>query len=158
MTFASKTSVPIEKTEAEIKALLRKAGAVNAVTVEPEGKHMILCLFECNDRRYRFSVPLPKPSEDDFWKHPRYAWKKRSAQEAHKLWEQACRRQWRCLLLAIRSKFVNAEAGIESLELGLLPYVVMPDGRTLAENALPIVDEAYRLGKVPDWKALPEGA
>jgi hypothetical protein len=40
-------------------------------------------------------------------------------------------------VLSIKAKLEAVETGIESFEIAFMPYVVLPDGKTVAEHVLP---------------------
>lgn len=40
------------------------------------------------------------------------------------------------------------EAGIVTFEVAFLPYTVLPSGRTVADDATPLVGQAYEQGQV----------
>jgi len=53
------------------------------------------------------------------------------------------------LLLAIKARLASVEAGIETFEAAFMPYVVLPDGRTVATAVLPMIESAYQSGQTP---------
>lgn len=147
MPYAQGTSVPVEKTKAEIETLLRKRGSGRFGTVEDGPRALVM--FELNGKAVRFTMPLPKREafarrENVPQWHRRH---ERTPEEQYKLWEQACRQKWRALLLGIKAKFVDIDNEIESFEEAFLPFIVMPDGKTVGEHVLPSVEKAYLSGK-----------
>ena len=62
---------------------------------------------------------------------------------------QAIRQRWRALLLAIKAKLEAVESGISSIEREFMPFVVMPDGRILAEHLEPKLTQMVTDGKMP---------
>jgi hypothetical protein len=147
MAYAEGTSVPVEKTKAEIETLLRKRGSARFGTLEDRGQALVM--FELNGKALRFSMPLPSKEafahrENLPTYHRRYT---RTPEDQYKLWEQACREKWRSLLLSIKAKFSNVDAGISSFEEEFMGRIVMPDGRTVAEHVLPRIEQAYLSGK-----------
>lgn len=152
--YAAGTRVSVSRSERELKDLLRKEGAVNIATAEPIGWAVVQ--FDLHDRRIRLRMPVP------FWTEERLTRDKRgftrTEAAARKLCAQACQEQWRALVLALRSRFVNIHSGIESFETAFLPYILMPDGKTVGEHALPAVESAYRRGVMPDHPMLGPGA
>lgn len=155
MPYAQGTSVPVEKTKAEIETLLRKRGCSKFGSLE-DGPVAVV-VFELNRKAIRFTMPLPK-KEDFAYRKEKPTWHRlytRKPEEQYRLWEQACRQKWRSLLLGIKAKFSNVDSGIATFEEEFMGRIVMPDGRTVAEHVLPRVEEAYLSGKA--MPLLPSG-
>ncbi|MCQ8781707.1 hypothetical protein [Mangrovibrevibacter kandeliae] len=144
MAYAKETTVSVEKTEAEIKALLRRYGATAMMAGEQPGQAMIA--FEMKDRRIVFRLPLPDRDAKEFRLDGRGA--ARTADRRLAAWEQACRSRWRALLLCIKAKLESVESGIESFEQAFMPHIMLPDGSTVSEQVLPRIAESYRDNKM----------
>lgn len=149
--YAEGTSVPVAKTEVEIKEMLRRRGATRTAFAEEAGRAVVF--FELQDRRVQFTMPLPRPDERRFTHDGRGL--RRTQDVAAKAWEQACREKWRALLLTMKAKFVSVDNQVESFEEAFLAHIVVPGGGTLGARALPAVAEAYRTGTLPPL--LPSG-
>jgi hypothetical protein len=52
------------------------------------------------------------------------------------------------LLLCIKAKLESVEAKIETFEEAFLAHVVLPDGETVGEHALPAVAAIYKGGQL----------
>lgn len=142
MAYAENTSVSVEKTEAEIKATLRRYGADRFMSGEDRTGAVIS--FEMKDRRVTFRLPLPDRKEQRFVHDGRR--NVRPAAKQLEAWEQACRSRWRALLLCLKAKLESVESGIETFEDAFLAQIVMPDGGTVAEHVRPRIAEAYSSG------------
>lgn len=59
------------------------------------------------------------------------------------------RQRWRALALVIKAKLEAIESGITTVDAEFLAHLVLPDGRTYGEFALPQIDEVYRSGAMP---------
>lgn len=153
MSFAEGTSVPIERSKAEIETMLTRYGADQFVSGWAEQEARIQ--FRANGRYVRFVLPIPQRNEARFTQHPRYASKTRTAADASKACEQELRRLWRALALVVKAKLEAVESGIVGFEDEFMAHIVMPDGKTVAEHARPMIAEAYKTGKVaallPGW-------
>lgn len=69
-------------------------------------------------------------------------------------WEQACRVQWRALVLVVKAKLEAVAAGISTIQEEFLSWVVVPgDGRTIGQVLEPKMME-IAAGK-PTALALP---
>lgn len=131
MAYASKTSVSVEKTEAEIKALCRKYGADRFASFEETGLAAIT--FEMRGRRILFKLPLPDRDADEF-KRTESRRQLRSPDARLAAWEQACRSRWRALFLCIKAKLESVESNIETFEDAFLAQTVLPNGHTVGES------------------------
>lgn len=152
-TFAAGTKVSVSKTEAEIKDLLRSRGATRTAFAEEEGRAVVL--FDLQDRRVRFTMPLPLPVHRKFTHDGRG--KQRPQAAATRAWQQACREKWRSLFLTMKAKFVSVDNQVETFEEAFLAHIVTPNGRTVGQYALPAVDQAYRTGTMPPLLPAGEG-
>ena len=59
------------------------------------------------------------------------------------------RAKWRRLLLCIRAKLEAVDNEIESFEEAFLAQLLLPDGSTVAERALPAIGQMYETGTLP---------
>lgn len=59
------------------------------------------------------------------------------------------RRRWRALSLSIKAKLETVASGISEFETEFMAYMVLPNGKTVAENILPEIARAYETGKMP---------
>lgn len=142
MRFAKGTSVSIFKTKGEIEALLDKAGATAIVSGSSTTQRLAQVMFELKGRRVVFRVRTADPAK--FARDGRGSVLGPSKRDV--LVEAEDRRLWRCLLLSIKSKLECVESGIETFDEAFLAHVVMPDGSTVAEHAIPRIVEAYKSG------------
>ncbi len=110
--YADRTKVPVERSKAEIEQTLARYGATGFGYMTQNGASVVM--FEAHGRRIRFS--LPRPQERDASKY--------AAEE---------RRLWRSLAMAIKSKLDIVRSGISTFEAEMLPYSMLPDGRTFYE-------------------------
>lgn len=144
MTYASNTTVPVEKTRAEIERVLTRSGATQfASGWDEKGAHVG---FRMHDRFVRFYLPLPARDERRFTVE-RYG-RKRTPEAALRLWEQACRARWRALLLSVKAKLESVASGIESFEQAFLATRVdagrKDDRRDRAAEAERLVPRGHR--------------
>lgn len=130
--YAEGTSVSVEKSEAELKALLRRYGADAIGIMEANGQLQVL--FEMRQRRIVMRVRLPSRADKRF---AALTGNKRQPTDAqiYARWEQACRETWRGLLLCVKAKLESVESGIETFEQAFLAHVMLPTGDTVGEWA-----------------------
>jgi len=144
--YAAETTVPVEKSRAEIEHTLARYGATRfAYAAEPERAQVV---FEVDGRRVRFVVPLPKRDARAFTHTPGRN-KPRTPEDAYRAWEQACRQRWRALALAIKAKLEVVAAGISTFESEFLAHVVLPTGETVGEWLSPQLEATYKSGRMP---------
>jgi hypothetical protein len=126
MPYAEHTKVPIEKTKTEIETTLIRYGADRFAYFVEASKAVIV--FEANQRRLRFDLPLNGGTNE----------------KAQRLRRQ----QWRALLLCIKAKLESVASRIETFEEAFLAHVVMPDGRTVYEHTAPRIDQIAKGGEL----------
>lgn len=146
--FASKTTVSMEKSRAEIESTLVRYKASEFTTGWKTDAAFIA--FKIKSLFVRFILPIPPRNERRFThKEAKYGIKKRSEIEAEKAWDQEVRQRWRALLLVIKAKLEAVECQITSLEQEFLAHIVMPNDITIGDwmitNALPQI----RAGNMP---------
>lgn len=128
--YAAGTTVPPQKTRAEIEHVLTRYGARGFGSWHETGRAVVV--FEIKDRRVRFSLDTVNPQ---------------ARTQAAK--DQSERQRWRALLLCIKSKLEAVESKIETLEEAFLPHIVMPDGMTVGERMMPGLQKALTDNKLP---------
>lgn len=150
MKYAQNTSVSSERSKAEIERMLTKYGATSFASGWQNDQAVIQ--FHMSERRIKFVLPLPSKQAKEFTHSKRGP---RSENDAYKLWEKATRQRWRALALVVKAKLEAVETQIASFEDEFMAHIVMPDGKTVAEHARPMIAQAYKSGKVaallPGW-------
>jgi hypothetical protein len=126
-TFAKNTSVPVGRTQEEIKRILLKYGASGFMVGQGNGQAVVV--FEMFHRRVKFVLPVPKANDSKG--------------------EQVERTRWRCLLLAIKAKLECAATGITTFEQEFLAHIVLPNGQTVSDVMTPQLQATYSSGKMP---------
>lgn len=144
--FAEDTSVSVEKSKAEIEAMLNKYGATAFMSGSNQTDALIA--FEMKDRKIAFRLALPRRDEKQFTHTGHQPPKQRPPDKAYAAWEQGCRSRWRALALAIKAKLEAVEVGITTFENEFMAHIVMPDGRTVGEHVSPRIARAYETGEV----------
>lgn len=149
MAYAENTSVPVERSRAEIERVLVKYGADKFFSGWDAESAFVS--FRARERFVKFTLPLPKRDDARFTKKLNAYNRRitRGESEAQRLWEQACRSRWRALLLTIKAKLESVEAGIESFEQSFLAHLVLPDQTLVGERIIGAITEAYATGKMP---------
>ena len=145
MAYAENTSVPTARTRQEIEELVlnRYHGENFGSIVRNDGAAIV---FDLKGRRIRFDVPLPARDDKEVThrldgRSKRYM--PRTPIQAGAEWERLSRSRWRALLLMIKATLEAVEIGIVSFEDAMLPYTVLPNGATVAEQIGGDVAKAY---------------
>lgn len=138
--YAADTSVSSDRSRAEIETTLRRYGATSFMYGTSTDRAVVA--FEANGRRIKFELPMPDPKAREFT-HTDARRTARSPAQAMAAWEQACRSRWRALALCIKAKLEAVAAGITEFEAEFLAHIVLPNGKTVGETALPAVAAAY---------------
>lgn len=133
MAYAARTSVPIDRSQAEIKKILQRYNADGFVFGESREKAIVQ--FEIESRRVRFVLPMPEPPG--------------RTQRSQAAFDQACRTRWRALALAIKAKLECVASGITTIEQEFLAHIVLPNGSTVGEEIAQQIAESYSSRKMP---------
>lgn len=138
MAYAETTTVPFEKSMAEIVGIVRRAGASQIIQAEDDGEFMIQ--FTLAERQIRFRLPL----------HTTYYGPARSGNgrviDGEKVLEQRNRQRGRALLLVIKAKIESIASDIETVEQAFLANVVTVGNLTVHERIAQSLAEEYRTG------------
>ena len=144
--FASSTSVSVERSRAEIEAVLKKYGATKFASGWDQDKAVIA--FEMQARRIRFDIPIPPLSEfksREKWGSVRTV----PDGEAERLRDQETRRRFRALLLVVKAKLEAVASNVSTFETEFLAFVVLPSGATVGQWLAPQIARTYEDGKMP---------
>lgn len=146
--YATGTSVPVERSRAEIERTLSRFDASEFMYGYDATRAIVQ--FAARGRRVRFVLGLP--DKDDYRLTP--TGKARTSSAALSAWEQACRESWRALAAVIKAKLVAVETGIVGFEEEFASHIVLPDGSTVGEWLLPQIEQAYATSLMPSMLAL----
>lgn len=142
--YAERTSVDSASSRAEIERTLQRYGATAFTYGWTTDRAAIG--FEASGRRVRFELPMPERESREFCLTP--TGRERTAAAATKEYEQAVRQRWRALALVIKAKLEAVGAGIVTFEEEFLAHIVLPSGRTVAQDVTPAIEVAYTTGRV----------
>lgn len=115
------TKVPVEKSQQDLKRLLRKHGADAFKTEEgalPDGTAQAVFVFRREGLIVKLSIPIKKPTE------------------------QEERRVWRVLYYGVKSRMEYLDNEVESFEQLFFPHIVNP------ASGLTIYEELTSTGRV----------
>lgn len=153
MAYASRTSVPVVRSRAELDALLEKYGATRRALGHDEEAGFAFAVFEIQGRQVRLRVPLPrktdyplKGKEPRSWYYmgetQRDAWRAKQVEQLH-------RERWRQLLLLVKAKLEAVQLGLSTFEREFLADIFLANGRTVHEEIEANIAQNYINGGAP---------
>ncbi len=150
MSYAKNTSVPVDRSRAEIEKLLKAHGATAFAYAEDRGRFRLA--FRIAERSVQMELPMPTMRE--FARTP--TGKTRTSSGVSEHFNREVRRRWRALLLVIKAKLEAVATGISTIEREFLADVLLPDGRTFGawyEGQCSALD----VGEMPPLLGGPQG-
>lgn len=148
--YAAGTEVDVGRSREELERIVVRYGASAFGYGWEEGRAVVQ--FKASGRFVKFQLPMPDPQSREFTTTP--TGKPRSSAAAAREYQQATRQRWRALTLVVKAKLEAVESGITSFDEEFLAHLVLPDGSTVGESAIPGVELAYETGEMP--RLLPE--
>ena len=142
MKYAVNATVAIEKSIAEIVALVKRAGAEHVAQVEEPDSFAIQ--FFLKDRMVRFRVRLPGI---DIVPVRSGNGRTRTAGERLAKRDQIRRQRARALLLVCKAKLESVESEVETFEEAFLANIVMGDGATVFDRVSAPIALEYDRGQ-----------
>ena len=125
--YAANTTVPVERSRAEVERILTKYGATKFGTMSEETK--VTIYFEVKGRQVQWSIPLPPKG------------KYRHAVDH----DREVRRRWRVLVITVKAMLEAVESKLLSFDQAFLSHIVIPGtARTLGETIVPKLDALYQ--------------
>jgi hypothetical protein len=156
MAYARNTTVPVEKSRAEIERLLSQHKCTKFLAGVDHEAHRATVQFQAHQRIIKFDITLPNPGDPKYRKI-KNSYLQRTTAGVEKLVEQETRTRWRALLLVIKAKLEAIESGIATFEDEFLAHVMLPNQQTVAEWVGPAVAEIYEKGRMPPARQLTSG-
>ena len=147
--YAEQTTVSVERSRAEIEAILCRYGADQFGYARDDSRGIASIQFAAKNRQIRFILTLSKRDAKEFTTTPARN-HKRSAQAIEAAWEQACRQRWRALALCIKAKLEAVDCGISEFEDEFLANIILPGGSTVSQLMRPQIEQAYLTKKPPN--------
>src|ERR1700687_4041782 len=142
--YAANTAVSEDRSKAEIERTLRRYGADQFVSGWEI--HSAVIMFRMNRRHIRFNLPLKSKEDFKMTAAGRRRYYQTSIDRAH---EQDVRQRWRALALAIKAKLEAVHSGITSFEEEFLAHIMLPNGQTYGQFAIPQIETAYESKTMP---------
>jgi hypothetical protein len=142
--YAASTSVPVERSEQEIKRTLQRYGATRiGIMSEPK---VATLYFTVKDREIQLKIPIPV-AETLVDGHKYRKWTKPAAAQEE-------RRRWRVMVLTLKAMLEAVESHITTFDEVFLAHVVMPGtGRTIGDLLVPKLNALYSGQSLPSLLA-----
>ena len=117
------TKVPISQSQSEIRQLVyrHKGTGISFMSHPPREGFEALVTMQAQQYHIRVMATCKKVSEKER--------------------DQEDRRVWRVLFWHLKAMFEAADSGVIAVEDIIMPYIVTPDGRTIAEHIAPKLAE-----------------
>lgn len=143
--YAQNTSVPSERSRAEIERTLSRYGASGFMYGWNHDQAVVG--FSAFGRQVKFHLPMPDRKSEEFTLTE--TGRDRSAAQAEKAYDQAVRQRWRALSLVIKAKLEAVESGITEFDEEFMAHIVLPNGKTVGSYMIPQIAESYESGNMP---------
>lgn len=176
--YAENTEVPVERSRAEIERLLKSHGASQFGSASDEEKGIAFVMFKLSDRMFRIEVVSPRqdqfkradpPTPPEPHKQGRHPYTREQLDQRDRTeYERALkrhetteddraqrwvaaeeRRRWRAQLLLLKAKLEMIAMGATTVEREFMADMLMANGQTVAQQALPQLAAMYKDGKMP---------
>jgi hypothetical protein len=144
MPYAQGTDVSVDRSQSELRGILRKYGAEGLAMAEMPKRAVVE--FMANDRRIRFALPLPAVDDPEMRRNKAGA--QRSSSQLTSAVAAEERRRWRALVMVVKAKLEAVESGIVTFEDEFLAQTVLPDNTTVGEAVAEPIRRAYIEGHV----------
>ena len=146
MSYASGTGVSIERSRAELEALLSRHGATAFSYARSETLGKVGIQFELKGYLVRYEIAIPTAKDADM--RLSSMGRLRTPKQIENAVAKELRRRWRALVLIVRAKLVAIEDGISTMEREFMPSFVLPDDRTLEEVLAPNLQKMVGSGEI----------
>lgn len=158
--YAENTSIEVEKSVAEMRQLLKQAGAIKFSLNESDTSYQLMA--EIGGRWYSFSVEQPDP--ESFRVNPASRWQRRTDAQVEAFATLERQRRWRVLVYLLKAKIIATVEGADDNEKSkaeaaegftreMLLYLMLQDGSVVGAHSEMVYEAAQRNG-IPDIQRL----
>jgi len=131
--YAAETTVSVEKSLAELRQILKRYESSGFAYLEDGENQCETVAWKMGGRPYRITISVPHYASNECWFTD--TGKRRTEAQAKAYAGQIHRQRWRAVVLVVKAMLEGGEAmGFDPEQL-MIPYLVLTDGRTLAELA-----------------------
>lgn len=147
--FAKDTSVTVAKSKAELESTLEKYGADKIMIYQEKGNFIVA--FEHKSRMVQLRIYAPSIEDMSLDSIGRKMGKER----VEKIVEKECRQRWRVLVGSVKMKLEMIHLEYSSVDREFMADLMLRDGSTFGQTAIPEILSHYETGKMPSLLALP---
>lgn len=140
--YGQTTSVPVERSQAEIKKLLKSQDCESPRAVDTEEGYGVEFIY--NDRLIRFLIRFPEMDDPNICETE--TGKTRTESQIEKAWDQEVKRLFRALLMCLKMKFEIVESGISCFDEEFMAHTVDPITKQTYGTMLKPMLEARLIG------------
>jgi len=144
ITYARGTLVSPARSREEIERTLARFGARDPLCITWKGKAAVI--FEFNGKRVRIDADLPTEVRTPKGRKPLHP---------EQALDEAQRQIWRAILVSVKGRLTEVEAGIKTFEEAFIGDILLPNGQTVGEFVIPKIEQAYLTGDMPPLLLLP---
>lgn len=124
--YAEDTRIPVERSQTDVKAALKRAGATETAVFEAANRSMVA--FRLGEFTYRLTVPSKAEARDP---------------------DQEERRAWRLLILLVKAKLEAIREGATTVEREFMADMMVGPNETMADRVMPELRSAQIEGRMP---------
>jgi hypothetical protein len=143
--YAQNTDVSSSTSRSEIERSITRYGAHGFMYGWSDLSAVVA--FEMENRRIKFSLPLPSRDSKEFTQTETGRTRRQGAIDAAR--EQAVNQRWRALALVIKAKLEAVETGITTFDEEFMAHIVLPNGKTVGDVMVGQITDAYESGQMP---------
>jgi hypothetical protein len=138
------TSVPVAKSQEGIRKMLlqNKASGIAFVSQTEPLSEGFEAMIPIDGKTYRIRIVAQIQKLENHTKGRCYRGSYRAAKSDSQVQEIEMRRVWRVLYYHLKSVYEATNTGVMEFRELMLPYIVVKDGRTIAQHLLPQLDKA----------------
>ena len=126
MSYANKTSVPVERSMIQVRQILQKHKVQAVAIAETDEGAATKFVFE--GKPYQFVIKYPMISQESVMFTP--SGKQRTGAQKLAEIESEKRRLWRCMVLYIKAAIEAHVNGLVDLKRSMIGHMLLPSGKT----------------------------
>lgn len=144
--YAEGTTVPVDRSVAELRAIVQKHGADGFGCAEESAPARAMVIFRIGSTSVRLVLEFPGADTPEMQFDGRGRLRSDGEIAAHV--EAERRRRWRALVLVAKAKLEAVASGISTIEREFLADLVLPNGRVVHEELAPRLEAWRKTGDV----------
>ena len=138
----SQTTIRVENTQADITRELARYGIYMVQNTQTDSVFSIAFQVEVAEQKRPLTVRIDVPYNRERDKEDKYGWRLQ-------------RIKYRALYYYLKSLLIAWDDGLKTFAEIFLPHIVLPGGRTVAQDLMPKYTMAVESGQMEDVKLLP---